>query len=216
VQTRKGFRIEKHAELLQFLYAKRVFRTSTPKFNEMSNEDSVSLSRDDASPKTNGSRTSDFHIDIDPKVGEKIKEGIQGGVDVIQSLFTGFVKSIQDAMGPDMLKNISSGQWLLQVAAMPEPSQPKGRNWNKRTKPERRAIEANRRRNHGDEKPCQRGTPDKRSRSLWNSKGPFTQLHRNRNNDGNYDVDESPRPHSSKVLLDASQVPMCIGMGNRV
>jgi hypothetical protein len=62
-------------------------------------------------------REGEFKIDIDPKIGEKLQEGLQGGVDVIQSLFSGFVKSIQDAMGPDMLKNISAGQWLLQVAA---------------------------------------------------------------------------------------------------
>jgi hypothetical protein len=83
----------------------------------MSSQDPVSPDKSDPNPKMEGASKNDFRIDIDPKVGEKIQEGLQGGVDMIQSLFTGFVKSIQDAMGPDMLKNVSAGQWLLQVAS---------------------------------------------------------------------------------------------------
>lgn len=83
----------------------------------MSNEDPASPQKNESNPKMEGESKNDFRIDIDPKVGEKIQEGLQGGVDMIQSLFTGFVKSIQDAVGPEMLKNVSAGQWLLQVAA---------------------------------------------------------------------------------------------------
>ena len=64
-----------------------------------------------------GAQGSPFRIEIDPQSREKLQEGLEGGVNMIQSLFTGFVKSIQDAMGPDMLKNLSAGQWLVQVAA---------------------------------------------------------------------------------------------------
>lgn len=85
----------------------------------MSNSDSSSPHNGDSNPngKDPQQRDSHFKIDIDPKIGEKFQEGLQSGVDVIQGLFSGFVKSIQDAMGPDMVKNMSAGQWLLQVAA---------------------------------------------------------------------------------------------------
>ena len=63
-----------------------------------------------------GAQGGPFRIEIDPQSREKLQEGLEGGVNMIQSLFTGFVKSIQDAMGPDMLKNLSAGQWLVQVA----------------------------------------------------------------------------------------------------
>lgn len=69
------------------------------------------------SGQSNGKPTGEFKFQIDPKAGAAIQEGLQGGVDAIQQLFSGFVKSIQDAMGPEMLRNISAGQWLAQVAA---------------------------------------------------------------------------------------------------
>ncbi len=85
----------------------------------MSNTDSSPPLNSDSIPngKDSEKREGHFKIDIDPKIGEKLQEGLHSGVDVIQGLFSGFVKSIQDAMGPDMLKNLSAGQWLLQVAA---------------------------------------------------------------------------------------------------
>ena len=82
----------------------------------MNIENPDSPDRNKSNSSTEGESKKDFRIDIDPKVVEKMQEGLQGGVDMIQRLFTGFVKSLQDAMGPDMLKNISAGQWLQQVA----------------------------------------------------------------------------------------------------
>ncbi len=67
--------------------------------------------------EANGKKAAEFKIDIDPKIGEKLQEGLQGGVDVLQGLFSGFVKSIQDAMGPEMMRNLEASQWLGQVAA---------------------------------------------------------------------------------------------------
>lgn len=67
--------------------------------------------------EANGKKSAEFKIDIDPKIGDKIQEGLQGGVDVLQGLFSGFVKSIQEAMGPEMMRNLAASQWLGQVAA---------------------------------------------------------------------------------------------------
>jgi hypothetical protein len=62
--------------------------------------------------ETNGRKNAEFKIDIDPKLGQSL----QGGVDAIQQLFAGFVNTIKESVGPDMLKNLSTAAWLTQVA----------------------------------------------------------------------------------------------------
>lgn len=58
-----------------------------------------------------------FKIDVDPKIGETIQGGIQTGVEALGQFLSGFVKSIQDSLGPDLVRNMSASQWLAQVAA---------------------------------------------------------------------------------------------------
>ena len=62
--------------------------------------------------QANGRKNAEFKIDIDPKLGQSL----QGGVDAIQQLFAGFVNTIKESVGPDMLKNLSTAAWLTQVA----------------------------------------------------------------------------------------------------
>ena len=59
---------------------------------------------------------SEFKIEIDPKIGEAFQGGLQGGVDALGQLFTGLMKSITNAVGPELVRNVSASQWLEQVA----------------------------------------------------------------------------------------------------
>jgi hypothetical protein len=67
--------------------------------------------------ETNSQKNGEFKFDINSKVNEKLQEGLQGGVDALQNFFTGFVKSIQTAIGPEVMRSLSASQWLGQVAA---------------------------------------------------------------------------------------------------
>ena len=65
----------------------------------------------------NGKKNGEFKFQIDPKIGESLQGGLQGGFEAIGQLLTGFVQSIKDAVGPELMRNLSAGQWLATVAA---------------------------------------------------------------------------------------------------
>jgi hypothetical protein len=79
-----------------------------------------SASMNEASPEKHNENEQlpnrEFHIEINPKVGQSLQEGLQVGFDAIGQLLNGFVSSIKDSVAPDVMKNIATGQWLSQVA----------------------------------------------------------------------------------------------------
>ena len=66
----------------------------------------------DPDQSSNGDQPGAFKFEFDPKTGD----GLQKGMEALQQVFGGFVKSIKDAIGPEMMRNLEAAQWLGQLA----------------------------------------------------------------------------------------------------
>lgn len=61
---------------------------------------------------SSGEQPGTFKFEFDSKTGD----GLQKGMEALQQVFGGFVKSIKDAMGPEVIRNLEAAQWLGQLA----------------------------------------------------------------------------------------------------
>ena len=81
-----------------------------PKYDSERNEHMTN--ENDTPPDANEPST-DFKIDIDPKIGESL----QGGMDAIGKVFGGLVGAIKDAVGPELMRSMEVAGWLGQLAS---------------------------------------------------------------------------------------------------
>lgn len=54
-----------------------------------------------------------FKIEIDPQ----IDDSLQGGLNALGQVFSGFVGAIKDAVGPELIRNAEVANWLTQLAS---------------------------------------------------------------------------------------------------
>ena len=65
----------------------------------------------DSNENSSGDRPGEFKIKFDSQAGD----GLQKGMEVLQQVIGGFVQSIKDAVGPEMMRNFEAAQWLEQL-----------------------------------------------------------------------------------------------------
>jgi hypothetical protein len=65
----------------------------------------------DSNQNSAGKQPGEFKIKFDSQAGD----GLQKGLEALQQVFGGFVQSIKDAVGPEMMRNFEAAQWLGQL-----------------------------------------------------------------------------------------------------
>lgn len=66
----------------------------------------------ESNKNSSSDRPGEFKIEFDSQSGD----GLQKGMEALQQVFGGFVQSIKDAIGPEMIRNMEAAQWLDQLA----------------------------------------------------------------------------------------------------
>lgn len=71
--------------------------------------DLMNDAKDEGNP---GKNVGDFQIEIDPKLGDPLEDGLN----MLSKVFGGLVQTIKDAVGPEFMRGMELDNWLEQLA----------------------------------------------------------------------------------------------------